>query len=276
MVDTIEIDFETHFEGGVDATDVVDVVSGLRSLLRIGYPATEGNAERFDLKLKSYRQGSAFFEFLSTAFAIIQPTFHSITPFLTWPNIQSFISAAFEISKHLKGDPPQNIHRVRDSQAVQVTNRDGEVKVFQGDQYFIQNLYLITEATAKISKPLKERRGRGAVRVNRQQITDFSSDQVKNFRAVSANDNISVSELDVTLRVMAPVLEGEGVWRFGLGRNRLTAKITDTEFLNAVHEGRETFRNGDLVKVRLRIAQELRGTRLSTQNYVDRVYGRDA
>src|SRR5262249_5501688 len=64
------------------------------------------------------------------------------------------------------------------------------------------------------------------------------------------------SEIDAVVEVVAPVLKGEGMWRFLFGSVSLTAKLSDDEFLQRVESGEESFHNGDLLKVRLKTVQE--------------------
>jgi hypothetical protein len=56
------------------------------------------------------------------------------------------------------------------------------------------------------------------------------------------------SEIDAIVEVVAPVLKGEGMWRFLFGSMSLTAKLLDDEFRQRIESGKESFCNGDLLQ----------------------------
>jgi hypothetical protein len=64
------------------------------------------------------------------------------------------------------------------------------------------------------------------------------------------------------------------MWRFKYGRMSLTAKLLDEEYRQRVTSGEESFRHGDLLKVRLRTVQERIGGRVVTRHFIVRVLER--
>jgi len=70
------------------------------------------------------------------------------------------------------------------------------------------------------------------------------------------------------------VLQGEGMWRFKYGRMYLTAKLLDDEYRQRVTNGEESFKHGDLLKVRLKTVQEKVGHRVVTRHSIIKVIDR--
>jgi hypothetical protein len=70
------------------------------------------------------------------------------------------------------------------------------------------------------------------------------------------------------------VFKAESTWRFKWGRVALSAKVLDEEFLQRVSNREESFRHGDLLKVRLRTVQERIGGRVVTRHFIVRVLER--
>ncbi len=90
----------------------------------------------------------------------------------------------------------------------------------------------------------------------RKKIATYTPDDVAQFRPIKPTENPIESEIDAIVEVVAPVFKGEGMWRFRYGRMSLTAKLLDDEYRQRVTTGEESFRHGDLLRVRLKTVQE--------------------
>jgi hypothetical protein len=74
--------------------------------------------------------------------------------------------------------------------------------------------------------------------------------------------------------VVAPVLEGDGMWRFKYGRMSITAKLTDENYRQRVLDGTESFSHGDRLLAKLRTVQENLGDKISTKHFITRMIKR--
>src|SRR5262249_12684808 len=62
--------------------------------------------------------------------------------------------------------------------------------------------------------------------------------------------------------------------RFRYGRMSLTATLLDDEYRQKAHTGEESFRHGDLLKVRLKTVQEKVGGKVVTRHFIVKVLDR--
>lgn len=70
------------------------------------------------------------------------------------------------------------------------------------------------------------------------------------------NEVITVNEMNVYLQIVIMVLQGEYKWRFDMGGTVITASILDDKFISRITKGEEVFRNGDFLKVKLKVTQK--------------------
>src|SRR5262249_5248145 len=108
----------------------------------------------------------------------------------------------------------------------------------------------------------------------RNKIATYTPSDLAQFRAIKPTENPIESEIDAIVEVVAPVFQGQGMWRFRYGRTFLTATLLDEEFLQKVRSREESFRHGDLLKVRLKTVQERVGGRVVTRHSIVKVLER--
>src|SRR5262249_22332080 len=108
----------------------------------------------------------------------------------------------------------------------------------------------------------------------RKRIATYSPSDVAQFRPIKPAETPIESEIDAIVEVVAPVLQGEGMWRVSYGRMFITAKLLDDAYRKRVEGGEESFRHGDLLKVRLRTVQERLGGRVVTRHFIVKVLDR--
>src|SRR5207302_282917 len=78
-----------------------------------------------------------------------------------------------------------------------------------------------------------------------RKIAVYDAAELSEFRTIKPANDPLISEIDVILEIVGPIFEGEAVWRFKLGRMKLTAKIVDDDYRQQVSDGHESFRRGD-------------------------------
>jgi hypothetical protein len=82
---------------------------------------------------------------------------------------------------------------------------------------------------------------------------------------------VSTNTVEATLRVRQPHLESDDSWRFSWGRNSITAKVADGDFMAKVRTGEQEFRAGDMLRVKMRIEEQQRGKNITKKHYIDEV-----
>jgi hypothetical protein len=107
-----------------------------------------------------------------------------------------------------------------------------------------------------------------------RKIGSYSATDLSHFRAIKPKDKPLESEIEAILEVIAPVLEGEGMWRFKYGRMSITAKLIDEDYKQRVLSGEESFSHGDRLLVDLKTVQENLGNKISTKHFITRVIRR--
>jgi hypothetical protein len=80
--------------------------------------------------------------------------------------------------------------------------------------------------------------------------------------------------IEIVISVISPVFEGEGIWRFKYGGTSISAKILDTDFLEKVYDGSESFRRGDSFRVLMNTQQKQVGAKIITTHKIERFIGR--
>jgi hypothetical protein len=108
----------------------------------------------------------------------------------------------------------------------------------------------------------------------KRRIGTYDASDVSEFRPIKPAGNPIESDIEAILEVIAPVFEGEGVWRFKFGRMSLTARLTDDAYRQQVADGQESFRHGDRLRVRLKSVQEKVGDKVTTEHFITKVIGR--
>src|SRR5262249_48029538 len=106
---------------------------------------------------------------------------------------------------------------------------------------------------------------------NREIIAAYSPNDVAQFRPIKPTEEPIVSEIEALVKVVAPVLEGESMWRFKYCSMALRGEVVDDEYLQRVRSREESFRSGDLLRVRLRTVQERVNGRITTRHFIVRV-----
>src|SRR6516165_10774360 len=82
----------------------------------------------------------------------------------------------------------------------------------------------------KLELPI--RRGAKTMELYRgkRRIGTYDAEDVSEFKPIKPTTSPIESEIEAILEVIAPVFEGEGVWRFKYGRMSLTGRLTDEDY----------------------------------------------
>jgi hypothetical protein len=120
----------------------------------------------------------------------------------------------------------------------QVENVDGNMMVVNGNVYNGCIINNVGADAAKLEVPVRKGAKQLELVRGRKKIGTYTPDDVAQFRSIKPTERPIESEIEAIVEVVAPVLQGEGMWRFKYGRMPLTAKVLDEEFRHRVSNKR--------------------------------------
>lgn len=126
-----------------------------------------------------------------------------------------------------------------------------------------------------IKHPLQSEAERLEVKINGKTATKIDRSTADDYLAIGQGETLGQFKSEQHLTIQTVVLEGDGLWRFSDGRNKFRAEIEDKKFLDRVRSGRERFGRGDILKVKLRSAQEKVRGQLKTSHFIEEVLGHE-
>jgi hypothetical protein len=257
----------------VEAGELIKVLSAFNRIALKASSTVYGSGANTSFRLTHVHSGSidiqGFIELLGGVQAIL-PSIVDIK------DIPELIKGWLDLLSFLKGKPAQRIQTVQKGNAVQIENAHGNVTNINGNVYNSFVINNIGTDASKLEVPIKKGARELELFSGRKRIASYSPDDVAQFRSIKPTENPINSEIDAIVEVVAPVFQGQGMWRFRYGRMFLTAKLLDDEYRERVEGGQESFRRGDLLKVRLRTEQERIGGRVATRHFIVKVLERIA
>lgn len=181
-----------------------------------------------------------------------------------------------DLLKFLKGQPPQRVQNVDNGNALLLENANGETTIINGNVYQTFLLNGIGNDAEKLEIPIKH--GAQKLQLKRQgrKLATYDAADLSSFKAIKPTDQPLVSEIEAILEVIAPVLQGDGMWKFKYGRMSITAKLDDDHYRQRVLDGEESFSHGDRLLAKLKTVQENLGRKTSTRHFVTKVVQRIA
>ena len=110
---------------------------------------------------------------------------------------------------------------------------------------------------------------------NKDAYVSINKKEVAYFKAPSLDDSLKeisdAPEVEITVRITSPTFAEGQKWKLTDGNNTFWATIEDQEFLNKVNYGELRFGNGDLIRIRYKNKQYLKGDKLSSEYIVTKV-----
>jgi hypothetical protein len=183
----------------------------------------------------------------------------------TTEELLKIINEAFELWKHLMGEPPKEI-KAENNQTVTVTNNNGQIIQVQTQTV---NLVFNEKAAEAVKQFIQEPLSRGGIDSlqigsDKGIVAQAKQDEAYCFGLVRPSESITDVTIPMTLIIEAPVFKDGNKWRFSDGQNSFYADILDVEFLSSVDKG-EQFGKGDFLRVDLRITQDRAGLKITTE-----------
>jgi hypothetical protein len=186
-------------------------------------------------------------------------------------NLQGLVVGAgglFALIKHLKGRLAKSHEKDPISGRIRITAQDGSVIEVAAEVLDLYQKLAIRKKTQQVVAPL-QREGVESITFQdeRETTVTIEASEVPAFEAPEASE-ISLGA-DQTTEMVASILsltfvEGNK-WRLSDGERTFNAVIEDQAFVDRVDGGIESFRKGDMLRLRMRTRQTQREGRLHTE-----------
>jgi hypothetical protein len=234
-----------------------------------------GESATAKAEVAGYGRGSFVTDFLIN-FAPTSATLLS-TAVVTPGDLWGVIKGAFDVWKHLKGSPPQNVIQNPGDHSVNIVNNSGQVLNVSIESATVVFSEKASEATAKFIKEALSKGGIDGVKLllddgepqRHQIVVDSSEGQY--FHGVAPSQSITDQTIRMGLVIEAPVFKDGNKWRFFDGQQSFFADIDDVTFMDRVNSG-ERFGKGDVLYADVRINQEQSGMKISATRTIMKVH----
>jgi hypothetical protein len=260
---------------GLDARELIHTLSAITRISIKASLSTYGSQSGASFRITEVRPGTISIQGFIELLAGAQPAF-SVLPSLSLgvSDVPELIKCWFELLKFLKGEPARVVQKVEKGNAVQIENASGQTTIVNGNVYnsFIFNN--VGNDASKLELPARPGAEKLEVYKGKRRIASYTRNDLATFKPIKPTDKPLESEIEAIVEVIAPVFEGDGVWKFKYGRMILTARLLDHEYRHQVLTGEESFRHGDTLRVRLKTIQERTGGKIVTKHFVTKVVGR--
>lgn len=216
-------------------------------------------------QVEGFRQGSFLTDMM---FQLVGPAIPLLAS-VDMGEVIKTLKSAFDLYKHLKGSPPKEVSQVNNTQSVNITNQDGKVINIS-----INSLHLVmsdrgTEAVERFVQTQLNTEDLDGVEIlkGRKTLASATRSEAAYFRSVATTLPVTDNTFEYALTVEAPVFKEGNKWRFSDGGSSFFADIEDPDFIHKVNAG-ESFAKGDVLRVKMRVEQERRGSELTTNRTV--------
>lgn len=262
--------------GGLETNEAIAVINGFSNLISECYIVINGPDSHPVVRLPSIRLGSSTFEFVATTLGIVQPVLQQIVGLgPSIKNASDLASAFLNLAKFLGGKKPESQVVTGDGNVI-LNNSSGSTIII--NQNINNNFHDrdIGHHIENVAIPLRKHQRRLSVKSQDKPIFEVGSEEAPMLARPEPPDGppALISTTEVIVKVKGPDLEGDGRWKFKLGRNVLTSFVEDADFLAKVKSGRESFANGDTFRIRIRTEQKRSGKRYRTRHYIEKIIER--
>jgi hypothetical protein len=188
----------------------------------------------------------------------------------TTDELLGVIKGAFELWKHLKGEPPAAV--AQSGQTVTVTNNSGQVIQVQTDSLNLVFSERGAEAVGHFVRDAIAREGIDAVEIRsgKEKIAAATQADAQYFVPVDREMPVSENTVIMALFLVAPVFQDGNKWRFSDGASSFAATIEDEDFIARVNDG-ERFGKDDVLTVEMRVTQVKANGKIEVRRVVQKV-----
>ena len=203
---------EITLSGGMDVSEVADTLDGFSDFIQSVTSELQDEEVRSSLVVQGFRRGSFDIQ-LALEFAAAAQTAIST---IGTGNLLDTLKQAFNLLKHLKGEPPKTI-RQADHGSVFVENNAGQIIIInQPVVHAVLNTNASQAAEKFIKQPLRAAAEKLEVRVNNKVAAKIDRSSSENFTTIGAGDPLGEFKSKQYLTIQTVVLEGDGLAGLGL------------------------------------------------------------
>jgi hypothetical protein len=259
--------------GELDAYDLSEAISGFSDFLTALGTARFGNDFEVHPNISAIERGSFDVEFVlhllsSDTAGLLYAALQVPSGFAGFLKL---ISEVFSLLKHLQGEPPKLVERQREG-TVMVTNNNGVINNFSAETLVVISEPSAGRAARKfVGRPLQTSATDVEVLSNGELVASASREQSGSFTPINIGEVLAENSNEMHLTIQTAVFEGKTNWKFNDGQKTFSAPIEDSEFLANVSRGREAFRKGDELVVRMRATQKRLNGQLRAEYAIEKV-----
>jgi hypothetical protein len=230
----------------VEAHDLIRLLSAFTRITTKANQTYHGTRVKTSVRIERIQPGSIDLHWLYDVAATAQSAFPAFPGLLLGvKDVAALVKLWLDLLKFLKGQPPQKVQNVDNGNALQIENIHGQTTIINGNVYNTLILNGIGNDAEKLDIPTKLGATKLELRHRGKKIASYDATDLANFKAVKPKDKPLESEVEAILEVKAPVLDGDGMWRFKYGRSSIAAKLADEDYRRRVEGGDESFSHGD-------------------------------
>ncbi len=191
---------------------------------------------------------------------------------LSAQELWTVVKGAFDLWKHLKGQPPAAV--TNNGNTCTVTNNSGQIIQIRTDAV---NLVFNDKAAEPVSRFVKlamQEDGYEKLEISADAdvvIAEVDKYEAQGFESVSRQITLSDNTSRMVVNIVGPVFQDGNKWRFSDGERTFNALMLDGDFLVAVNKG-ERFGKGDILDVDLRAVQTGAGMKTSIERSILKVH----
>lgn len=253
----------------IDVTDLAPALLGLSELIDEANHVINSDRTSISLRIKATEPGcfqveihaaqsltNAAVDFLSRRDVIALATLLVFLGFAKATG-KAAVNSVIEIVRRLQGKPPKSVTPVQDGAEVELELSTGEKLRVERGVWEICISRKARTAIQKIVKPL-DREGIEELEVVREQqtTTRITKPEAHYFASPEeTQEQLQVSERITHVSIVSLWFAEEHKWKLNEGGNVFNATISDPEFIKKTLSNEESFRAGDLFKVKLRQTQ---------------------
>lgn len=278
---SIIYDGEGLAEGSIDAKDLAPALLALAEVVDEAQPLVPELDARLSLRVRSNFERGSFEIHLELA-----KLYQQVVSLFSGQDATAFanlfqilgitglvgVLGLFQLIKRSKGRKTTSVTFER-SERVKITF-EGDTEPVEADRrtwQLFQSLR-VRKAIEQVVGPLF-RQGIDTFEIKHrgQQSLKVAQDEAKYFIAPTEHEGETVSMADTRVVIVAPSFQEGNKWRVSDGSRNIFVAIEDPNFVGAVQSGREAFRKGDILHVKLQTRQWMEGTDLKAEHSILKV-----
>lgn len=194
------------------------------------------------------------------------------------PDVRSVLTAvkeSLDLFKFLKGEPPQKVEHIDQSNNVTVTNVNGNVVIVQTESLNLTMDEKAGKAAAQFIGEALSKPGVNKVEIQSEghQVAVATKDEAPFFHAIVDETPIAEQTIQMGLTIQEPSFkDGSGhKWTMWDGEASLQYVMEDENFIARIDNG-ESFRKGDVLICDVKFTQTRAGSKLKIQRTIVKVH----